>query len=223
MCTARVVLAKGATEERPYWRNSKFLKLARLMSFDVSAFCSVTVMPTAGCKCKLPLYSSVLVRSGQEGMETAVWEEVSEKEAQKSSCSGSYIALRMCTCVLASESLAASVERALARLTELCLYHYMFNGTKQESSCCPPTPSSANKWQGYPCLTHRKGKWKPPPRLLCKGWNRLNPLGLNNLRKSPFYGNGCFHIFVLKTTEASHRVWVSVLVLAVHAGSKSQA
>lgn len=32
------------------------------MSFDVAAFCSVIVMPTAGCKCKLPLYSSVLVR-----------------------------------------------------------------------------------------------------------------------------------------------------------------
>lgn len=156
-------------------------------------------------------------------METAVWEEVSEKEAQKSICSASYIALCMCTCVLASESLAASVKRAVARLTELCLYHCMFNGTKQESSCCPPTPSSANKRQGYPCLIHRKGKGKPAPSLLCKGWNRLNVLGLNNLQKSPFYGNSCFPIFVLKTTEASHRVWVSVLVLAVHADSKSQA
>lgn len=33
------------------------------------------------------------------------------------------------------------------RLLALCLYHYMFNGTKQESSCCPP-PSPANKQRG---------------------------------------------------------------------------
>lgn len=68
-----------------------------------------------------------------------------------------------------------------------------------------------------------RSKGKSPPNLLCKGWNRLNPLGLNNLWKNLFFGNGCFHIFVLETAEASHRVWVSVLVCAVHAGSKSQA
>lgn len=148
----------------------------------------------------------------------AVWEEASETQAQKSSCT-SYTGSCMCTCVLASESLAASAERAVARLVELCLYHYMFNVTKQESSCCPPTPSANNQQ----CLIHSKGEGKPPPRLLCKGWSRLNPLGLNNLQKGPFYGNSCFHIFVLETAEASHRVWVSVLVLAVHAGNKSQA
>lgn len=69
----------------------------------------------------------------------------------------------------------------------------------------------------------QEGQVKACSKPLYKGWNRLNPLGLNDLRKGPFYGNGCFHIFVLKTTEASHRIWVSVLVLAVHAGSKSQA
>lgn len=112
---------------------------------------------------------------------TAVWEEASEKEAQKSDCSTSYTGSCMCTCVLASESLAASAERAVARLVELCLYYYTFNGTKQESSCCPPTPSSANNWQ---CLIHCKGEGKPPPSLLCKGWSRLNPLGLSICRRA---------------------------------------
>lgn len=90
-------------------------------------------------------------------------------------------------------------------VTVLLLFHLQITGT------------------GIRASSAGKGKGKPPPSLLCKGWNRLNPLDLNNLQKGPFYGNGCFHIFVLETAEASHRVWVSVLVLAVHTGSKSQA
>lgn len=147
----------------------------------------------------------------------AVWAEASEKEAQQSSCSTSYTGLRACTCVL-----AASAERAVARLVELCLFHCMFNGTKQESSCCPPAPSSAKNWQWCPCLIHRKGKGKASSNPPVQGMEQTKPT-LNNLQKSPFCGNGCFQIFVLETAAASHRVWVSVLVLAVHAGSESQA
>lgn len=57
---------------------------------------------------------------------------------------------------------------------------------------------------------------------LCKGWNGLKLLCLSNLWKSPFYGNGCFHIFILETPEAPRRVWVSDLLLAVQAGNKSE-
>lgn len=51
----------------------------------------------------------------------AVWEEASEKEVQKFSCSASCAGLCKCSCVLASESLATSAERAVARLIVLCL------------------------------------------------------------------------------------------------------
>lgn len=88
------------------------MKQARLMSFDVATFTSETAMPAAGYKCRLPLYSPVVVGDRREGMEAAVREEVSEKETQKSAFSASFAGLCVCTCVLASESPAASAERA---------------------------------------------------------------------------------------------------------------
>lgn len=69
------------------------------MSFDVAAFTSETVMPAAGYKCKLPLYSPVLIRDGQEGTEAAAQEESSEKEAQKFTFSASLTGLCVCVCV----------------------------------------------------------------------------------------------------------------------------
>lgn len=82
------------------------------MSLDVAAFTSETAMPAAGYKCKLPLYSPVLVGDGREGMETAVREEVSEKETQMSTFSASFAGLCVHTRVLASESPAALAQGA---------------------------------------------------------------------------------------------------------------
>lgn len=58
--------------------------------------------------------------------------------------------------------------------------------------------------------------------VLYKGWSGLHPLCLSNLQKSPFYGNASFYISVSDTPEASSRFWGAVLLLAVHAGSKSE-
>lgn len=110
---------------------------------------SETAMPAAGYKCKLPLYSLVLVRDGQEWMEAAVREEVSEKEARKSifSASPAGLCVRMCVSWLVSHW-QPWCKGPAARVLALCLDHHTFSGTKEESSCCPPSSSSANKQRG---------------------------------------------------------------------------
>lgn len=109
---------------------------------------SETAMPAADYKCKLPLYCCVLVRDGQERMEAAAREEISEKETQKSAFSPSPAGLCVCTCVswLVSHR-QPWCKGPPARVLVRCLDHHMFSGTKRESSCCPP-PSSANKQRG---------------------------------------------------------------------------
>lgn len=189
------------------------------MSFDVAAFCSLLVMPAARCKCKLPLYSPVLVRWGQEVVEQQCGKKPLERRLSSPAvvhliqgCVG----VRVCWPV-SHWQLQQKGQWPDSLSSTYTTAHLM--GLNRN----PVVVLLAHNQQWYPCLIHRKGKGKPPLSLLCKGWNRLNPLGLNNLQKSPSYGNGCFHIFVLETAAASHRVWVSVLVLAVHTGSKSQA
>lgn len=77
--------------------------------------------------------------------------EVFKKEIQNSAFSVSSVGLHVCTCVLVGSHWQPQRKGPVVRLLALCLYHYTFNGTKQESSCCPP-PSPANKQRGSHAL-----------------------------------------------------------------------
>lgn len=89
---------------------------------------SETAMPAAGYKCKLPLYCCVLVRDGQERMEAAAREEISEKETQKSAFSPSPAGLCVRTCVSWLVSHRQPWRKGpAARVLVRCLDHHTFS------------------------------------------------------------------------------------------------